>query len=478
LFHSKDRKEFGNKQIFAPLIEELNFLEQTGITVTVSDNTYKIYFVLGLLLSDNLGLHSMCGFLESFRANYPCRFCKLHRTFIETNCLEDDTVLRTRTSYVIDVALENSAVTGIKEQCVFNEVNSFHVSDNAYVDIMHDILEGIAHYDMIPIMKHFIEIGDFSLSDLNNSVQMFNYGPGVENKPPYIANDFAIKRKLKMTASEMFTFCRLFSVIIGHRVKSYNDPFWKLYLLLKELIELSQSRSVSEDFASTFTVLVLEHHNQYMKYTNEHLKPKHHNLLHYARVMMQSGPLIFLSTIRFEGFHKSLKKIATVVMSRKNIALSIATRYQLSFYYRLMAEESIIPSIEVGITTNISKHHFHLFASFLPKDILCNPYSFIVTWVNYKGTLYKPRMILVCGTDESSCPLFAEIQYIILQGKSLFFICFSLQNIGLNCDIGAFEIIRSTNWLVIKHENLLDPYPLFIYTMATGERYVILHHPV
>jgi len=212
-----------------------------------------------------------------------------------------------------------------------------------------------------------------------------------------------------------------------------------------------------------------------MKYTN--LKPKYHNLLHYARVMMQSGPLIFLSTIRFEGFHKSLKKIATVVVSRKNITLSIATRHQLSFYYKLMAEESIIPSNEVGNITNISKHK-HLFASFLPKDILCNPHSFVVTWVNYKGTLYKPRMVLVCGTDESACPLFAEILHIIFQGSSLFFICSSLQNIGLNCDIGAFEIMRSINWLVIKHENLLNPYPLFLYTIAIGEQYVVLHHPV
>lgn len=49
--------------------------------------------------------------------------------------------------------------------------------------------------------------------------------PGVQNKPPYIHNDFATKSKLKMTASEMLIFCRLFGVIIGHRIKSYNDPF-------------------------------------------------------------------------------------------------------------------------------------------------------------------------------------------------------------------------------------------------------------
>ncbi|EFN60891.1 hypothetical protein EAG_02219, partial [Camponotus floridanus] len=443
LFLSRDRKEFGIKRIFAPLIEELNFLEQNGITITVNGNTHKIYFMLGLLFGDNLGLHTMCRFLQSFRANYACRFCKLHRTFCETTCLEDETVLRTRTSYVTDLTLENSSLTGIKEECVFNEVNSFHVTDNAYVDIMHDVLEGIAHYDMIPIINHFIDIGDFNLSDLNHSVQMFHYGPDVQNKPPYIDNDFATKSKLKMTASEMLIFCRLFGVIIGHRIKSYNDPFWKLYLLLKEIIELLQSRSVTEDFASAFKVLVLEHHNQYMKCTNKCLKPKHHYLVHYARVMMQSGPLILLSAMRLEGFHKALKKIAKAVMSRKNIAFSIATRHQLSFCYKLMAQESIIPTVELGLGNiiNITKHdHFNHFASILPTNILHDPYSFIANWVNYKGTRYQRRMVLIYGTDESSCPIFAEIQYIILYQNNLFFICFSLLNMGLNCDIGGFEV--------------------------------------
>lgn len=480
LFQSEDQKEFGNEPIFAPLIEELNYLEQNGIIITVNGNTHKIYFMLGLLFGDNLGLHTMCGFLQSFRANYACRFCKLHRTLCETTCLEDEAVLRTRTSYATDVALKNSSLTGIKEKCVFNEIKSFHVIDNVYVDIMHDILEGIAHYDMIPIISHFIDIGDFNLSNLNYSVQMFDYGPGVQNKPPYIANDFATKSKLKMTASEILIFCRLFGVIIGHRIKSYDDPFWKLYLLLKEIIEFLQSRSVSEDSASAFKVLVLEHHNQYMKCTNERLKPKHHNLVHYPRVMMQSGPLILLSVMRLEGFHKTLKKIANVVMSRQNIAFSIAARHQLSFCYKLMAQESIIPTIEVGSKyINITKHdRFNLFAPLLPTNILRDPYSFVVNWVNYKGTQYQSRMVLVCGMDESSCPIFAEIQHIVLHQDNFFFICCSVLNMGLNCDIGGFEVERSTKFFFIKYEELLDPFPLFFYTMATGERYVILHHPV
>lgn len=480
LFKSQDRTEFGNKQIFAPVIEELNFLEENGITVTINGNTYKIYFVLGLLLGDNLGLHTMCGLLSNFHANYACRFCKLHCTLCKTTCYEDETVLRTRTSYATDLALENSSLTGIKEDCVLNKVNSFHVTENAYVHIMHDILEGIAHYDMISIINHFINIGDFNLSDLNHSVQMFHYGPNVQNKPPYIDNNFATKNKLKMTASEMLIFCRLFDVIIGHRIKSYSDPFWKLYLLLKEIIEVLQDRSVSEDSASAFKVLVLEHHEQYMKCMNEHLKPKHHHLVHYSRVMMQSGPLILLSTMRFEGFHKTLKKIATVITSRKDIVFSIAVRHQLLFCYKLMARENIIPILETeSESINITKHNcFNNFALFLPSNILHDPYSVITNWVNYKGIRYQPRMILICGTDKSSCPIFAKIQHIILYQNNLSFICSALLNMGLNCDIGGFKVQQSTKRIFIKYEDLLDPFPLFVYTMATGEQYIILYHPV
>lgn len=480
LFNTEDRKEFGNKRTFAPLIEELNVLEQFGITITVNGNLHKIYFVLSLLMGDNLGLHAMCGFVESFRANYTCRFCKIHRSISQTTCLEDDFILRTRESYDADLAVANSSLSGIKEECVFNAITSFHVTDNAYVDIMHDILEGIAHYDMIPIINHFIQNGDFTLSGLNYSLQMFDYGPSIQNKPPCIADDFATKSKLKMTASEMLGFCKLFGVIIGHKVKSYNDPFWKLYLLLKEIIEFIFSKSVSQESASAFKILVEEHHNQYMKCSKQHLKPKHHNLIHYARVMMQCGPLVSLSVIRLEGFHKTLKKISNVVMSRKNIALSIATRYQFIFCYRLMAKESILPNIQIGSGNiiNISEHHhFNNFVLSLSNDVSYNA-CFVTNWVNYKGTRYQPKMVLICGVDESSCPIFAEIQFIVIYDNSPLFICSSLINIGLNCNIGGFEVERSEKWLSIKYKDLLNPFPLFVYTMGNGERYIILDHSV
>lgn len=76
LFYSNDRKEVGNKNIFKELISEINFLQTNGINIHIKNKNYTIHFYLTLILGDNLGIHSILGFSESFMANYPCRFCK------------------------------------------------------------------------------------------------------------------------------------------------------------------------------------------------------------------------------------------------------------------------------------------------------------------------------------------------------------------------------------------------------------------
>jgi len=86
LFHCDDRKQYGNRKMFAPLINELMFLETEGIDINIKGNKEKIYFATGLLTGDNLGFHSMCGFVENFSANFMCRFCKASKFLTEIQC--------------------------------------------------------------------------------------------------------------------------------------------------------------------------------------------------------------------------------------------------------------------------------------------------------------------------------------------------------------------------------------------------------
>lgn len=67
------------------------------------------------------------------------------------------------------------------------------------------------------------------------------------------------------------------------------------------------------------------------------LKPKHHYLLHYPRVMMKMGPLRYVSAIRFEAKHREIKQNAKIVTSRRNPSYTLALKQQLALTHRFVA---------------------------------------------------------------------------------------------------------------------------------------------
>lgn len=92
LFNTLDRKVFKNSIIFSRVLDELKFLENEGVQLNYEGRMKTIYFKLALVLGDNLGLHSILGFQESFNSGSFCRFCQLHKKDLQTtfceNCLK------------------------------------------------------------------------------------------------------------------------------------------------------------------------------------------------------------------------------------------------------------------------------------------------------------------------------------------------------------------------------------------------------
>lgn len=105
LFHSSDRVTFGNNVIFRPIIDEFNYLSENGIQLDIPTFKGTVYFELGLILGDNLGLHSMLGLVESFSANFSCRHCKVAKSLLKGQCYEDTSLLRNMSAYSADLAL-------------------------------------------------------------------------------------------------------------------------------------------------------------------------------------------------------------------------------------------------------------------------------------------------------------------------------------------------------------------------------------
>ncbi|KAF2897146.1 hypothetical protein ILUMI_09035 [Ignelater luminosus] len=145
LFHSSDLQQFGSSIVFAKLIDELNHLERRGLLIEAGDANINLFFAVALITGDNLGLNSMLGFTESFRAKFFCRFCKCPRSETQIQCTQSLNLLRNIQNCELGVEVKDVRLTGIKSPCVWNNINSFHVTTNLAVDIMHDIFEGKIH---------------------------------------------------------------------------------------------------------------------------------------------------------------------------------------------------------------------------------------------------------------------------------------------------------------------------------------------
>jgi len=173
LIKSVDLKEFGNDPCLIQLIDEINYLEKEGLTIFTNFGKFHVYFILGLVLRDNLGLNSVLEFSKSFSI-----LCKIHKYVANSLCEENVLCMRNIVNYTEDMAKMNFSETGIYKSSILNIISSFHVTENYCIDVMHDVFEGICHYDMCHIIKYYIETAQLiSLSNLNKRKINFNYGP-------------------------------------------------------------------------------------------------------------------------------------------------------------------------------------------------------------------------------------------------------------------------------------------------------------
>jgi hypothetical protein len=192
LWNAKYVKQYGYNQILMPLFSQLKQLESAnGLEVIVHGQKTNVHGILGMFSADNLGAHSLFGFLESFSANYFCRFCMAHKDSTQTHYLASQFDRRTREHVDSCVAQLGSAsynpsLTGIKRSCILNDLAYFHSTEQSTVDCMHDVLEGIIPYEVGLILQSLIDMQLFSIDNINDAIIHFNYSHSDMNSKPSV----------------------------------------------------------------------------------------------------------------------------------------------------------------------------------------------------------------------------------------------------------------------------------------------------
>lgn len=402
LYHADDCKLFPKERIYSYLIKELQLLETEGIPLVIEDSNIQVYFKLVLIIGDNLGLHSILGFVEAFSANICCRFCKVSKNMSRKLCCEDVSALRNKINYAEDVAVNNVNITGIKGNCAFNVLHNFHAVENYSVDIMHDLLEGVCVYEISYILYHFIVHQQyFTLDTLNWRLQFFNFNV-TSSRPPTISSSQLHTKSIKMSASEMLNFFLSAGLIFGDLITDSHDRHWELFILLRKILCITLQYSVTESTADLLENLINEHHMLYIDLFGETLKPKHHLMLHYPRIMKIVGPLRSLWSMRFEAKHRPLKQYARASTSRRNICYSISVKHQLMLAsYFITLQYGGVPYI-----TYVEDNSLNVINKVLLNDYTNN---IVLKSVSFGNVTLTKGSIVLFSIDNDECPIFVEI---------------------------------------------------------------------
>lgn len=232
---------------------------------------------------------------------------------------------------------------------------------------------------------------------------------------PPIKHDHLKKKHIIMSASEMLCFSMYFGILVGDLIPD-NEYSWEFYVVLREMLGLLLARSFDKDSVKQLGILIEKHNDLFRKIFNEPLKPKHHIILHYPKIIEQIGPLRHIWCMRFEACHKLLKSTVNATTCRKNLLKTLLIKDSLRFSQRLLSERGFTKSFDF----KISDQNVNMFAD-LGFSTNFSEEAFCVSWVIVDKIYFKCDFIIDISGNKSSSPEYGLIKYIIIDNENLFF---------------------------------------------------------
>ncbi|KAL3989131.1 hypothetical protein ACER0C_013449 [Sarotherodon galilaeus] len=434
LFHAQDSKRYGFNSILEPLVNDLKVLETEGLKLPMFK--HLVHGTVIQVTGDNLGLHSLFGFVESFAARYCCRFCLLEKDCFQSVFCEDDSgvVLRTLDmhkqhceSVQRDPTLPH--VCGVKRTCLLNSLKYFNTANNFSVDIMHDILEGVAQLE-VKLVLQYIQENFLSAEQLAGRIHAFDYGFNQQrNRPPRVKL-FDGSNDLGLNAIQSWCLLGLPQTII----LIVGDSYWHLLLLLLQIVNIVFSPVLSEGMTIYLKHLIIDHHKLFKQlFPTLSLLPKHHFMIHYPRT-------------KHNFFKKQLK-------SFKNITMTLAKKHQscMAMYWESFSLERLALGPGKMVTLGELKEGPEIALKF---GAMLSTSVFSAKWIKHHGTEYRPDFI-ICTEVVSEIPVFYKIKSIVVKDDIVLLCGKLMETLCFDDHYHAFKVRMHPN-MVLKVLNIKE----------------------
>lgn len=201
---------------------------------------------------------------------------------------------------------------------------------------------------------------------------------------------------MNQTASQSICLFRHLPFVLfelRHHVKL--KAAWTCVQFLLKIVQIVYSAEVTETERKKLEEYVLKHLDLIQKVFEITLIPKHHFLTHYATLILLMGPLIYMSTMRFESKHQELKELIKTSRNFMNITQTITKRHQSKLtlksdtYLNKSQHGEKVPYHQMEPKINACKKTF-ISNSFSSQDKL-----FIVEWISLNSYMYRKGLFII-----------------------------------------------------------------------------------
>jgi len=472
--------------VLQPVIRDLRYLEETGVTVltNVGIQTFKAKLVS--LSADNLSAHVIGGFQQHFHAGRICRTCLADHSEISEKFSESDVTLRTKAihSYHLEAVAanpQNARVYGVKGTCAFSDgLQDFDVTQRLPHDSMHDLLEGILPLVTRLILAHYIRSSQ--LEQVNALLFEQNLTCGC-NRPNTLTAS-SLTSHISGTAVQKLELFLLLPRLLSSLVDlTIEDPVWRMYLCLRDICDVVFAPAVDskmltdlEFLTSCFLELFVE------QFGKNHVIPKHHYLLHYANHLRMFGPLRNMQCLRFEAKHRYFKNIAVSSKSFKNVTKTLAKRHQIRQSWELSSSTVLDRRSDVKRAKTVSFQSLPTevkdsLRSFLSFDIHGDERLSVVSAFSHDVCYKVDSVYVVCVLETERVPVLLLVKKIVCI-RNVWLLCGALLvPEAFHAVYHAYAVRTDCDWLVFKPEQLVDHtrHDLF---MIDEQQYVSLRYGV
>ncbi|XP_056120086.1 uncharacterized protein LOC130097313 [Rhinichthys klamathensis goyatoka] len=472
---TQDIRRYGFNSILEPLVNDLKVLEIEGVKNPVTGSCIRGTIVQ--VTGDNLGLHGLFGFLESFGARYCCRFCLLEKDRFQSVFCEDnpEVVLRTSEMHALhcETLQTNSTlphVYGVKRTCLLNSLKYFNTANNFAVDIMHDILEGVAQLE-VKLVLQYIQCNFLSADDIAGRVHAFDYGYNQQRNRPPVVKLFDGSNNLGLNAIQSWCLLRNMPLLFGDLVQR-DDQHWHLLLLLLQIVNIVFSPVLTEGMTIYLKFLIIEHHQLFKKlFPERNLLPKHHIMIHYPQCIRKIGPILHTWCMRYEAKHKFFK---TQLKSFKNITKTLAKKHQfcIATYWESFSQYRL--SLGPGKMLELSELKCgQEIASKL--GVVMSEAVYSVKWIKHHGTEYRPDFI-ICTEVACEMPVFCKIKTIAVKDENVLLCGTLMETICFDDHYHAFTVrLHPDRVFKVVNVNELCSFKPFDLQMKYGTTDSALH---